>query len=60
MRPFWAIFEIWAKRLNFGQKVKKADFTKAVGYIDITPKGGYYGTFAPCHRLNTIRKLWKI
>ena len=37
---FWAIFGIWAKAANFGQKVKKLDFTETVKDNEIKPKGG--------------------
>ena len=37
---FWTIFGIWAKAANFGQKVKKLDFTETEKDNNIKPKGG--------------------
>ena len=54
---FGTIFEIWAKAANFGQKVKKLDFTETVKDNEIKPKGGCKGTLAWYYR---PQKTWII
>ena len=38
---FWTFFGIWAKAANFGQNVKKLDFTETVKGNGIKPKGDF-------------------